>query len=99
MTSASGQWHCRTGILIEGDSLLNISDQMEQKLFFDKPFRIVVPPRVDWLDGKKPLPPVELELCTDDSKTKSCIRAGIVGVGPCREQVVPMTPYSTVFQA
>ncbi|KAG8328523.1 nucleic acid-templated transcription [Homalodisca vitripennis] len=69
-----------------GDALNMISDQMPQKFSFGKPFRIVIPSRDDWSEGRKSLPPAELEWFTDGSKTKSGTGAEIVG----GELVVPM---------
>ncbi|KAG8299872.1 hypothetical protein J6590_090524 [Homalodisca vitripennis] len=80
--SASGcsRGHCRISILIQGNALNMISDQMPQRFSIDKPFRIVIPSREAWSEGKKPLPPAELEWFRDSSKTKSGTDAGIVGL-------------------
>ncbi|KAG8249763.1 hypothetical protein J6590_012066 [Homalodisca vitripennis] len=66
----------RVSILIQGNALHMISDQMPQRFSLNKPFRIVIP----WSEGKKPFPLAELEWVTDDSKAKRGTGAGIVGV-------------------
>ncbi|OZI15349.1 hypothetical protein CE195_02190 [Sodalis-like symbiont of Philaenus spumarius] len=91
--------HSRITTLAVGDQTLDmISDHMKIKYSFSKPFRVVIPNREEWSEGRRPLPRCELEWYTDGSKTRESSGAGICGGNPRQECVLPMGEHPTVFQ-
>lgn len=97
--SGGSYGHSRIMQVVQNEVLVMPSDHMPTRHFFCKPFEVRIPGREEWLEGRRPLPPCNLEWYTDGSKVRAGTGAGFMEEQSCVRLCIPMGVHPTVFQA